>query len=104
MRNPAAGVSPPVSVAPCMYVLTATTCTQPTMNNTAVNSIDDISYLEYSFGSSGSWPCPFPRRCIPPQSVMAKDDGAIPGESESTDGLIDQYRRYAFVEHSSTPV
>lgn len=29
-----------------------------------------------------------------PQNVMANDDGAIPGESESTDGLIDQYRRY----------
>lgn len=28
------------------------------------------------------------------QNVMANDDGAIPGESESTDGLIDQYRRY----------
>lgn len=27
------------------------------------------------------------------QNVMAKDDGAIPGESESTDGLIEQYRR-----------
>lgn len=27
------------------------------------------------------------------QNVMAKDDGAIPGESESTDGLVDQYRR-----------
>lgn len=26
---------------------------------------------------------------------MANDNGAIPGESESTDGLIDQYRRYA---------
>lgn len=30
---------------------------------------------------------------LPVQNVMAKDDGAIPGESESTDGLIDQYRR-----------
>lgn len=29
------------------------------------------------------------------QNVMAKDDGAIPGESESTDGLIEQYRRCA---------
>ncbi|CAM9145263.1 unnamed protein product, partial [Laminaria digitata] len=28
------------------------------------------------------------------KNVMAKDDGAIPGESESTDGLIDQYRRH----------
>ena len=27
---------------------------------------------------------------------MATDDGAIPGESESTDGLIDQYRRYYY--------
>lgn len=27
------------------------------------------------------------------QNVMATDDGAIPGESESTDGLIDQYKR-----------
>lgn len=32
------------------------------------------------------------------QNVMASDDGAIPGESESTDGLIDQYRRYAIVK------
>lgn len=31
----------------------------------------------------------------PQQNVMGKDDGAIPGESESTDGLIDQYRRWA---------
>ncbi|CAM9637253.1 unnamed protein product [Pylaiella littoralis] len=28
------------------------------------------------------------------KNVMASDDGAIPGESESTDGLIDQYRRH----------
>ncbi|CAN0161665.1 unnamed protein product [Scytosiphon promiscuus] len=28
------------------------------------------------------------------KNVMANDDGAIPGESESTDGLIDQYRRH----------
>lgn len=35
------------------------------------------------------------------QNVMATDDGAIPGESESTDGLIDQYRRYTtYVIHS----
>lgn len=34
------------------------------------------------------------------QNVMANDDGAIPGESESTDGLIDQYRRYNFCSFS----
>ncbi|CAN0058605.1 unnamed protein product [Pylaiella littoralis] len=28
------------------------------------------------------------------KNVMARDDGAIPGESESTDGLIDQYKRH----------
>lgn len=28
------------------------------------------------------------------KNVMANDDGAIPGESESTDGLIEQYRRH----------
>ncbi|CAM9496117.1 unnamed protein product [Ectocarpus sp. 12 AP-2014] len=28
------------------------------------------------------------------KNVMANDNGAIPGESESTDGLIDQYRRH----------
>lgn len=36
-------------------------------------------------------PMPF----VSSQNVMATDDGVIPGESESTDGLIDQYRRYA---------
>lgn len=43
-------------------------------------------------------PTPFVKRPTPfvtSQNVMATDDGAIPGESESTDGLIDQYRRYA---------
>lgn len=31
--------------------------------------------------------------CTCKQNVMATDDGAIPGESESTDGLIEQYKR-----------
>lgn len=40
-------------------------------------------------------PCCEPQTpLIAVQNVMAKDDGAIPGESESTDGLIEQYRRY----------
>lgn len=31
------------------------------------------------------------------QNVMAKDNGMIAGESESTDGLIEQYRRCAWL-------
>lgn len=37
---------------------------------------------------------------------MGKDDGAIPGESESTDGLIEQYRRCVSVasDRATQPV
>ena len=54
-----------------------------------------FSLCFFVFANCGMYTCTSMHAlaCTCKQNVMATDDGAIPGESESTDGLIEQYKR-----------